>query len=174
MEEFGSIAGLAEASDEKLSRFFGDEGYFLASLLAARRIIDAGIREAALKTPLDPLSTDFHRYLLQKLAHRREEILLGFFADDSGGFMAEAILGLGDGQGVEVSARGVLQRTVAVGASRLLLVHNHPSTSCAPSSKDLQETRKIRRMASTLGIVLLDHLIIGGRAIYSIRQGAVL
>lgn len=174
MDEFGSMSGLAEASEERLASFFRGDGSFVASLLAARKIVTAGIRETAVKTPLDPSSAHLHRYLFQKLAHRREEILIGFFADDCGGFISETILGMGDGQGVEVSARGVLQRTVAAGAGQLLLVHNHPSTSCTPSSRDIRETRKIRKMASLLGITLLDHLIVGGRSIYSICKGRVL
>lgn len=171
IEEFGSLAGLVDASDEHLTSFLGDEKFFITGFLAARKIVVAGIREAVLKTPLDPRSENLHRYLLQKLGHRREEILLGFFADDEGGFIAEAVLGVGDGQGVEVSARGVLQRTVSLGAGQLLLAHNHPSSSCIPSCRDLEETRKIKAMASTLGIRFLDHLIIGGRRIYSICQG---
>ncbi|OGS49841.1 MAG: hypothetical protein A3J40_12620 [Erythrobacter sp. RIFCSPHIGHO2_12_FULL_63_10] len=174
MEEFGSISGLIEASEERLSSALHDEQFFVTSLLAARKIVSAGIREAALKTPLNPRSKDLHRYLFQNLAHRREEFLIGFFADDYGGFIAEAILAMGDGQGAEVSARGVLQRTLSHGAGQFLLVHNHPSKSCAPSRKDLQATRKIRKMASALGISLLDHLIVGGQRIYSICQGRML
>lgn len=171
MEEFGSLAELTDASEERLTRFFSGEKRFVSSLIAARKILVAGIQEAALKPPLDPGSKNLHRYLLQKLGHRREEILLGLFADDEGGFIAENVLGIGDGQGVEVSARGVLQRTVSFGAGQLLLAHNHPSSSCIPSCRDLRETRKIKKMASTLGIRLLDHLVIGGRRIYSICQG---
>lgn len=174
MDEFGSISGLIEASEERLCNALRGERFFVTSLLAARKIVAAGIREAALETTLDPQSPDLHRYLFQNLAHRREEFLVGFFADDNGGFIAEAILAMGDGQGVGISARGVLQRTLTFGAGQLLLVHNHPSKTCSPSRKDIQETRKIRKMASTLGITLLDHLIVGGQRIYSICQGRVL
>ena len=69
---------------------------------------------------------------------------------------------------------GSLAVGALIWAGQFVLDHNHPSKSCAPSRKDLQATKKIRKMASALGISLLDHLIVGGQRIYSICQGRML
>lgn len=156
-----------------MRKCFGPDRQPLASFLAARKIISAGIRETALRTPLDPASADFHRYLLHRLSHRQEEILLGFFADGQGGFIAECVLGVGDGRSVGISARAVMRRAVALQAERILLAHNHPSADCAPSADDIASTREIDAQSGVLGIALLDHLIVGGAQVYSIREGRV-
>ena len=59
--------------------------------------------------------------------------------------------------------------------------HNHPSGDPAPSSADLQVTRRLREAATAVDIELTDHLIIGtkasdptGRGFYSFRDAGLL
>ena len=42
----------------------------------------------------------------------------------------------------------------------MILAHNHPSTIALPSKEDIEVTRQIDNLLDTLGVVLLDHLII--------------
>ena len=62
---------------------------------------------------------------------------------------------------------------MAVNAAAFVLAHNHPSGDPEPSEDDVRLTRRLQRCGETLGIELLDHLVIGGRRWVSLRERRV-
>jgi DNA repair protein RadC len=60
-----------------------------------------------------------------------------------------------------MAPREVFRDALAAGASALFLAHNHPSGDPAPSAEDRSITRRLAQAGATLGIELLDHLIVG-------------
>ena len=57
-------------------------------------------------------------------------------------------------------------------AAAILLAHNHPSGVARPSSRDIEETSKVGYIAQSLGIQLIDLLIVTARAVCSMaREG---
>jgi DNA repair protein RadC len=60
-----------------------------------------------------------------------------------------------------VYTREVVKRALDLGASALILVHNHPSGDPTPSKADIAVTREIVKAAQPLGLTVHDHLIIG-------------
>jgi DNA repair protein RadC len=52
----------------------------------------------------------------------------------------------------------------------VVLLHNHPSGNPEPSSADLAVTLRIRRLGDELGIILLDHIIIGDDCYVSLAE----
>ncbi len=59
-----------------------------------------------------------------------------------------------------VYPREVVKRALELGASALIMVHNHPSGDPAPSKADIEMTRELKSIAEELGIVVHDHLIV--------------
>lgn len=60
-----------------------------------------------------------------------------------------------------VNPREVLRPCILSNASGFIVVHNHPSGDSAPSRADIQVTRQLREAGKTMGIPLIDHIIIG-------------
>lgn len=60
-----------------------------------------------------------------------------------------------------VHPREVFREAIREGALAIICVHNHPSGDPAPSAADLNATRQLREAAKTVGIDLLDHVIVG-------------
>jgi DNA repair protein RadC len=60
-----------------------------------------------------------------------------------------------------VYPREVVKRALDLGASSIILVHNHPSGDPTPSQADINMTRQIVDTAKPLGISVHDHLVIG-------------
>jgi DNA repair protein RadC len=56
--------------------------------------------------------------------------------------------------------RNLFRDALARDATNLVICHNHPSGIKEPSSADRQLTRKVEELGASLGIVLLDHIII--------------
>lgn len=57
--------------------------------------------------------------------------------------------------------REIFIRALLCGASKIILVHNHPSGICNPSSEDINVYKKISEAGELIGIMLVDSIIIG-------------
>ena len=68
-----------------------------------------------------------------------------------------------------IYTRQVIKRALDLGATSLILVHNHPSGSPKPSRADIAITNRIAEAGRHLGIVVHDHVIIGGDSHVSLR-----
>jgi DNA repair protein RadC len=60
-----------------------------------------------------------------------------------------------------VYPREILRRALELSATGIILVHNHPSGDPTPSSADIRMTTQIAEMARPLGVVVIDHIIVG-------------
>ena len=60
-----------------------------------------------------------------------------------------------------IDAGTVFREALKVGAEEIIVVHNHPSGDLTPSKADLATTRDLSDLAKRLGVVFLDHLVMG-------------
>ena len=72
----------------------------------------------------------------------------------------------------EVSAypRLVMETALNYNAHSVLLSHNHPGGTCAPSQEDIASTIQLQRLLNGVGIMVLDHIIVAGDKTYSMIQ----
>jgi DNA repair protein RadC len=70
--------------------------------------------------------------------------------------------------------REVVKRTLELGASAIVLVHNHPSGDPTPSMADIEMTKKIVDAGARLGVTVHDHIIVGRKGHVSLRQIGVI
>ncbi len=72
----------------------------------------------------------------------------------------------------EVSAypRLVMETALNYNAHSVLLCHNHPGGTCAPSPEDISSTVQLQRLLNGVGILVLDHIIVAGDKTYSMIQ----
>jgi DNA repair protein RadC len=64
----------------------------------------------------------------------------------------------------------VFREAVRRGAHAVILAHNHPSGNPEPSPEDVRLTERLREAGALLGIVVLDHLVIGDGRFTSLRE----
>ena len=76
--------------------------------------------------------------------------------------------------GTLVDVRLALKTALEVGATGIILTHNHPSGTLKPSEADKQLTFKLNTAAKSLDIKVLDHLIITEKAYFSFADEAML
>jgi DNA repair protein RadC len=74
---------------------------------------------------------------------------------------------------VAISIRTVAADTLAFDAAGVVIAHNHPSGDATPSARDLAFTRALAAALRTLEVVLLDHLVIAGGKVTSLRAMGV-
>ena len=73
-----------------------------------------------------------------------------------------------------VDPKVIFQAALLSGASKLILVHNHPSDDRNPSTDDIQMTKKVQQAASYLDMKIIDHIIITSTGSYSFKENGVL
>lgn len=61
-----------------------------------------------------------------------------------------------------VEPREVFKSAILSNANHIILVHNHPSGSVAPTKDDILLTQRLVECGKMLGIKVCDHVIIGG------------
>lgn len=79
---------------------------------------------------------------------------------------------ISEGSLSEVSAypRMVMETALNYNAHSVLLSHNHPGGTCAPSPEDISSTLQLQRLLNGVGIMVLDHIIVANDNTYSMIQ----
>lgn len=104
------------------------------------------------------------RPILGELPHEEFWII---FLNNSNKILQKTQQSKGGITGTLVDVRLVLKTALEVGATSLILVHNHPSGTLKPSKADKQLTQKLKTASESLDIKVLDHLIITEKAYFS-------
>ena len=73
-----------------------------------------------------------------------------------------------------VYPREVVKRALELGASAIVLVHNHPSGDPTPSMADVEMTKKVIDAGQRLGVLVHDHIIVGRKGHTSFRQSQLI
>jgi DNA repair protein RadC len=111
-------------------------------------------------------------YLTAALTRERVEQFRILFLDTRNRLIADEAQARGTVNHTPVYPREVVKRALELQATALILVHNHPSGDPTPSRADLEMTQEIKAAATSLGIVLHDHLVVGnGRHLSFRREG---
>ena len=94
---------------------------------------------------------------------QKEERVFVLPLDGNGNALAKPILvsvGHQDGT-TAIDAGAVFREALKAGAEEIIVAHNHPSGDLTPSKADIAATDELNDFARRLGIVFLDHLLIG-------------
>lgn len=67
-----------------------------------------------------------------------------------------------------------MKKALELGATGMILVHNHPSGNLQPSKQDKNITRKLINAAATFDILVLDHLIISEKGYCSFKDESII
>lgn len=73
-----------------------------------------------------------------------------------------------------VDMKSVFTRVLLLGATGIVICHNHPSGECRPSSCDDELTKRIKQVSELLEIAMHDHVIVGGDNYFSFKEGGIL
>lgn len=71
------------------------------------------------------------------------------------------VCGIGSLSEAVIHPREIFKSAILSSASKIIMVHTHPSGHVEPSLEDIQTTMRIRKVGEILGIPLVDHLILG-------------
>lgn len=94
------------------------------------------------------------------------EHLIVVFVDTKNRVIGMNTVSVGTLDSTVVSPREVYKAAILVNAASIVVAHNHPSGDPTPSAEDRQITGILQQAGKLLGILLLDHLILGDKERY--------
>jgi DNA repair protein RadC len=109
-------------------------------------------------------------YLRMAMAEEKTEQFRLLFLDNKNALIADEEQQRGTVNHTPVYPREVVKRALELGASAIILVHNHPSGDPTPSQDDIAMTKEVAAAADKLGISVHDHIIIGRKGHASLRS----
>ena len=141
----------------------------LATLQLARRLYSPVPEALPLESPEAAVA-----YLAPDLMWETQEKFAILMLDVKNRPIGQRVLTVGTATETLAHPRDIFGCAMRSGATRLMVAHNHPSGSTQPSKEDITLTRQLLEGAQTLGIPLLDHLILGCGSFTSLRQNTCL
>lgn len=70
--------------------------------------------------------------------------------------------------------RDLVEKSLSLGASYVIISHNHPSGISKPSKEDIEITKILYKAFLIVNIKMIDHIIVAGNSIYSFRESGIL
>ena len=108
--------------------------------------------------------------IIGELPHEEFWVL---YLNNSNKVLSKSQQGKGGITGTMVDVRLVFKAALELGATALILCHNHPSGTLVPSDADKQITRKLKAAGQNLDIQVLDHLIVTENGYYSFNDDGI-
>jgi DNA repair protein RadC len=156
---FGSVGGVMRAPEVLVSRISADPRVH-TYLDVVRGLNVQSLREEVTCTPLLSDSRLVSDYLRLSMAGSQVERLHVLHLDARHLLITEDVHAAGYASAIQIAPRTVFRTAIAVGASGLVLAHNHPSGNPMPSEDDIASTRRLAEIGAVIGIPILDHLIV--------------
>ncbi len=170
LRQFGSLPAVMAAHPDAL-RKVDDVG---ESTIVALKLVQATAQRMLKREVLDkPVLDSWNKvldYCHSAMAHQREEQLRLLFLDGRNALVADEIQSKGTVNHTPLYVREVVRRALELGASALIMAHNHPTGDPSPSRDDIALTREVRNALKVVGVSLHDHIVIGRKGHCSLRS----
>ncbi len=169
IKRFGSFAEAAAARPERLREI---EGLGEAAIVEIKLAEAVATRLARGKIEARQTLSSFVEvldYCRTAMAYADREEFRILFLDKRNALIADEVQGVGTIDHTPVYPREIIRRALELGASALILAHNHPSGDPTPSAADIRMTKDIVTIAEPFGITVHDHLIVGKHGQTSFR-----
>ena len=170
LDRFGSLKGVLEARPEQLMTVSGI-GPQAAALISMVVPLTRVWHRCAMEVP-DRIgnSREAENYCLSILAGERTERFYVISLNAQCKVLGRRKISEGSLSEVSAYPRMVMETALNYNAHSVLLCHNHPGGTCAPSPEDINSTIQLQQLLNGVGILVLDHIIVANDRTYSMIQ----
>ena len=159
IEEFGSLAGVLEASPVDIQKIEG-AGESVATLLHLMPPLLKRYQLAKLKGKQYNNTEKLSELLMSYYADKPREAAVAVLLDNNCRLIRICEIGQGSACAVKISDRELLKAVLQYNAANVVLAHNHPRGEGLPSRADINETARLRALLQQVEVHLADHIIV--------------
>ena len=117
---------------------------------------------------------DVEEYIFSLFRGIHTEQLRVFTVDKKNELVLTGILHGGGKESILLRSDKLAKEIAALGCRDVIIAHNHPFMTGAPSQADVEETRKLQQLLNNEGVILLDHYVVGRERIFSFRRAGLM
>ena len=161
LDRFGSFAAIISAEPRRLAEVKGIGRAGVIALKAVQAAALAYMRDEIIDRPILSSWDKLLRYCKASMGYETTEQFRILFLNNKNVLIADEVQQKGTVDHTPVYPREVVKRALELGATAIIMVHNHPSGDPTPSQGDIAMTRQVVEAAGKLQIRVHDHLIIG-------------
>lgn len=161
LKRFGGLANVLGADRAALKSVTGMGDASVAALLAVRAAAARFLRGAVAERDIVSSWQALIDYCAAQAGFAETEQFRLLFLDRKNALIADERQQQGTVDHTPVYPREVVKRALELGASALIMVHNHPSGDTTPSKADIEMTRAVQKALAAVGIALHDHVVLG-------------
>ncbi len=174
LDRFGSLGGVLSAPPEELAKIEG-VGEHAATLLS---LVLPVVRRAYLESQDSGIvlatTEQLGQYFCRLFFTVRQEIFYEACLDAKGKLLRCCKLAEGSVDTVNINLRCIVENALRCHASAVVLAHNHPSGIALPSPDDNTTTLAADDALRTVGVTLVDHIIVADDDFVSLRENGLL
>lgn len=170
LADFGSFSAVLAGDATRLVRHKRVNERTLALFRAVREAGRRMLREQIVDRPVISSSAALIDYCRLRLADEPIEHFRVLFLDRKNRLIADEEQQRGTVDHAPLYPREVIKRALELGATALILVHNHPSGDPTPSRADVDMTRDVIDIAARLGITVHDHVVVAKGGVSSLKS----
>lgn len=161
IKRFGSLSGVLNADAENLNELDGVGDAAIAQIKIIQAAALYMLKEEHKKKPVLSNWLSLMDYLRVAMGHLNTEQFRVLFLNAKNELIADEVMQEGTINATPVYPREIIHRALKLGATALIMVHNHPSGDTKPSQSDIDITKQIIAVAEPLSIRVHDHIIVG-------------
>lgn len=109
-------------------------------------------------------------YYMQDMRHLTREQVVLLMLDSKNKMVKDMIISEGTVSTSIMPTREIFVQALKYEAVNIILLHNHPSGDPTPSAEDIRVTKRLTQAGEIVGIILLDHIIIGDNRYVSLKE----
>ncbi len=174
LDKFGSFGKVLHAAPLELLRVEGVNEAAVVAIKVTRHAAERLLKEEIIARPVVKSWTQLMDYLRLTIGHNQNEVFHILFLNIKLEIIADERQQKGSIDHAPIYPREVVKRALELGASSMILVHNHPSGNIDASKSDIEVTKTIISMAKPLGISVHDHVIVSDREYFSFKAKGII
>lgn len=161
---------LIELSNLSLKELIQHKGIGEAKAISIMAALELGKRRRAAEAATDDImhdSKDAYERFLDKLDDMQQEQFFAMYLNQKRKILKTECVSKGGITKAIADPKVIFRNAITIGATNIVVCHNHPSGIPHPSEDDRQLTKKFIAAGKLLDIKVLDHIIIGKERYYS-------
>ncbi len=170
LDEFQTLGNVLCAEPEQLYRFKDVKENTVALFKVIRASNSAILRRDLIKQPILHNRSKIMDYCYANLGREKKETFHILFLDAKLHLLLDKKMADGTINKVSLYPREIIHKALELGATSMVLIHNHPSGDARPSPQDIKITQQLKLVADTLSLDLSDHIIISRMGATSMKM----
>ena len=168
--KFYNLHNIVNASNEELLKVKGLNIKKIELLKSIPSLLECYLLSSLKVSGSHFKKKDLINYLIVKMGKLKFEAFSMVCLDVNKRFISMENIFRGTIDSATIYPRDLVEKSLSLGASYVIISHNHPSGLAKPSKADIKITKVLYKAFLMVEVKMIDHIIVAGNNVYSFRE----